>query len=92
VRKDSFAGDLLFENFEMTTVPKPFMLKEAEYKKGDKFVISVDYFWLLNGARDYTVKVYSKLNLKVKDKLGRTKMLYTDAVNEPTEFTKRKYK
>jgi len=67
------------------------LLTEKDYSAGETFKVVVDYYWLLNGVRDYTVSIYSKQRIEIVDEYGETNMLYTDN-REPTEFTTNRYK
>jgi len=50
---------------------KPILLKEADYRKNQDLTIEVKYKWYESPARDYTVKVYSQMEVPVKDSRGR---------------------
>lgn len=54
------------------------MVAEADYSAGDVFTIQVDYTWKTFHAKDYTIKVYSKQTLEVKDSDGSTNMIHMD--------------
>ena len=60
VYRDNLDTEMIFESWEIQTVPKPFLLTEDQYEAGETFVVLVDVTWLLNDVRDYTVSVYSK--------------------------------
>ena len=77
-RDNSKTGELIYSGFNYEIVPKPFVLSTKEYSAGETFVIEVDYTWLLNDVRDYTVRVYSKQDMDVLNSRGKTNMLYTD--------------
>lgn len=64
----------------------PVLISEAQYKAGDKIRLEVIYSWMLGVApRDYTIMVYSKQDLKIKDANGHTNMLHMDG-QEPSGF------
>lgn len=60
-------------------LPSPLLVREAHYSAGDKFKLITKYEW--HGqlvSRDFTVSVYSKQNLAITDKYGKTNMLHYD--------------
>ena len=58
---------------------EPFLLAESDYSAGDTFKIHVDFHWGFGfEARDYTVSIYSKHQVEVLDKRGKTNMLHMD--------------
>ena len=62
--------------------PVPVVIKEDKYKAGQIIGIFVRYEWnrVPEGARDITVKVYSKMkDLKLVDEHGRTNMQHMDS-------------
>ena len=61
------------------------------YNNGDTFTIEVKIKWYDHPAKDYTVKVYSKQTLEVKDNQGQTKMLHMDG-QSPSGFKNSQYK
>jgi len=71
------------------------MFDSSNYTAGEKFIITVQYDWQyglkMYPARDYTVKVYSKQDLDVKDSLGRTNMWHMDG-QFPSGFTNSHYR
>lgn len=48
----------------------PILVKEADYKKGQDYTLTVEYKWFNSPFRDYTVKVYSKQDVPIKDSNG----------------------
>lgn len=57
------------------------------YKAGDTFKVKVKYNWNGSlGSRDFSVVVYSKQEIEVKDKSGKTNQLRYDGT-EPKGFT-----
>lgn len=73
----------------------PLQVLEASYSANDIFKLSVMYDWDYGldkyPARDYTVKVYSKQNLQVKNSAGQTNMWNMDG-QYPSAFTKSHYR
>ena len=64
--------------------PKPFLLSEAITP--GKFTISVKYIaWWGSKHRDFTVGMYSKHDLFIKDSSGNSNELHTDG-SFPSEF------
>ena len=62
--------------------PVPVVVKEGKYKAGEAIGIFVRYEWnrVPEGARDITVKVYSKMkDAKLVDEHGRTNMQKMDS-------------
>lgn len=57
----------------------PIQVLEADYSAGDVFRMNVDINWYYNlwffGPMDYTVMVYSKQNIDVKDASGSTNQI-----------------
>jgi len=75
---------------------RPFKYEEANYVAGDTFLIDVTYDWKGISSsehpnRDYTLKVYSKQNLEIKDSKSRTNMWHMDG-QYPSGFTKSHYR
>jgi hypothetical protein len=62
----------------------------TSYNGGDKFKVVVQYTWDQQPAKDYTVKIYSKQNLEVKDANGATNMIHMDG-QQPSGFTSSTY-
>ena len=58
----------------------------TSYNAGDVFKVRAKYLWLGSPAKDYTVKIYSKQSLEVKNFLGQTNILHMDG-QLPTGFT-----
>lgn len=52
---------------------------------GEEYRVDVTYEWLGSPAPDYTVKLYSPLDLTLTDEAGATNQLHTDG-QEPSEF------
>jgi hypothetical protein len=70
---------------------EPYLVAESTYAAGDAFTMEIDYYWDTFYAKDYTIKVYSKQTLSVKDSKGNTNMIHMDG-KEPSGFTKSKYR
>jgi hypothetical protein len=43
----------------------PILLTEEEYQSGSEYQIKISYKWFNSHARDYTVKVYSKMDIPI---------------------------
>lgn len=73
----------------------PMQVLEADYSASDVFTIKAQFNWRASfqtyPAKDYTVKVYSKQNLEVKDSSGKTNMWHMDG-QFPSAFTKSHYR
>lgn len=67
------------------------LVKEDSYEAGDNFTISVQYDWHWSTARDYTVQVYSRMDLEIKDWRNETYEFYMDG-DTPNGFTRSKYR
>ena len=61
----------------------PMLLQGLE--AGGEYRVGVTYEWLGSPAPDYTVKLYSSLDLAVRDEDGSTHQLHTDG-QQPSEF------
>lgn len=68
----------------------PIEIDSLQYNAGDIFAVDVKYDWIGNKGNDYTVKVYSKMDIEITDSLDRKVQLHTDG-QSPTEFRKSKY-
>lgn len=70
---------------------RPYYVAESEYAAGDKFILEVQYDWTYGWSNypgnDYTLKIYSKQNLEIKDENGETNMWNMDG-QFPSRFTK----
>ena len=53
--------------------------------------VKVKYTWFDSPVKDYTLSVYSKQDLKVKDHLGKTSVFHMDG-QEPSGFTHSSYR
>lgn len=85
-------GNALISNFQYEEQwNEPFMVAEADYAAGDVFTMEIDYQWDFFYAKDYTIKVYSKQTLEVKDSKGETNMIHMDG-KEPSGFTWSNYR
>lgn len=67
------------------------MIPEGSYVKGDKFTVMVRYAFRGSPANDYTVSVYSKMNLTITGVNGKPNMVFADG-RSPSEFTDSAYK
>jgi len=66
---------------------KPIIIPEANYAAGTVFELAVKYLWFGSPYKDYTVKVYSKQDLVVRDKTtGSTSVIHMDG-QTPSGFT-----
>jgi len=74
-----------FESFAM-----PIKVEEADYNNGDVFTLKVKYLWFGSPEPDYTVKVYSKQNLAIRDSDGVTNEIHMDG-QCPSGFTDSTY-
>lgn len=54
------------------------MVLESEYEAGDVFNFKIYYRWYGYSSEDFTVKVYSRMDLEVLDERGETNMLHMD--------------
>ena len=61
-------------------------LLRTTYNAGTVFRIAVKYTWFNNDAKDYTVSVYSKQDLQIKDSTGKGKVVNYDG-SAPSGFT-----
>ena len=61
---------------DMQHVPIP--IKNFQYSAGDIFAIDVKYTWNGSPHKDYTVKVHSKMDIRITDNLDRENQLHTD--------------
>ena len=73
-------------NYKADYKHDPYLVKEADYEAGATFRFKVDYRWYGYSAEDFTVKVYSKQDLEVKDQKGNTNQLNMDGT-QPSGFT-----
>lgn len=75
----------------------PVQVTSGSYSAGDKFIMTVAYDWEYGSssypwkAQDYTLKIYSKENLEIKDADGKTNMWFMDG-RYPSAFTKSHYR
>lgn len=51
---------------------------QANYTAGDEFSLQVSYNWFGATKEDFTVKVYSKQDLVIKDSSGNTNQIHMD--------------
>jgi hypothetical protein len=82
-----YRGNLqLVNNFKYSDVAStPIILLSNQYLAGDVLTVKVQYDWHGNsGANDYTVSMYSRQNLEIKDSSGKTNQIYMDNVNTPS--------
>jgi hypothetical protein len=63
----------------------------TSYNAGDIFKVVVKYMWFDSPAKDYTVKIYSKQTLEVKNSSGETNVIHMDG-QEPSGFTTSTYR
>ena len=63
----------------------------TDYNAGDTFKVRARYEWLGAPDKDYTVKVYSKQNLEIKDSRGQTSVIHMDG-QAPSGFTASTYR
>ena len=69
----------------------PVLVSEGKYNKGDKFTVTVRYNWRNSPANDYTVSVYSKMDLRITGSDGLPSMYFADG-RYPSEFIDSRYK
>lgn len=73
----------------------PIQILSNEYSAGDKFYITVLYQWTYGigsyPAKDYTVHVYSKQDLSILDRDGKTNMWHMDG-QFPSAFANSHYR
>ena len=62
-----------------------------KYRNYTEFVIYVQYEWLGSPSPDYTLKVYSKHDLRIFDENDKENILYTDG-RLPSEWTNSTYR
>lgn len=67
------------------------MLPEASYAAGDVFELAIKYLWFGSPHPDYTIKVYSKQNLAIRDSSGNQVQQHMDG-SSPSGFTSSEYK
>lgn len=82
--------NLVQEESYMEFFTKPIWVVQGSYSAGDTFYIAVQYNWNLYDYRsypfqDFTLHVYSKQNLEVKDDRGKTNMWHMDG-QYPSKF------
>jgi hypothetical protein len=65
-------------------------IKVASFSPNEVFAVWMKYKWNNSPAKDFTVKVYSKVNIKVEDSNKVTNQLHADG-KEPSEFTESEY-
>ena len=63
----------------------------TSYAAGDVFKVRVGYTWFNSPSPDYTVKIYSKQTLEVKDAQGLKNQINMDG-STPSGFTYSTYK
>jgi hypothetical protein len=63
----------------------------TSYSAGDVFKVVVGYTWFNSPAKDYTVKIYSKQSLSVKDSTGATNIKHMDG-KLPSGFVTSSYR
>ena len=68
----------------------PIKINTLQYQAGDVFAVDVKYQWFGSTGNDYTVKVHSKMDITIRDKLNRVNQLHTDG-QSPTEFKTSQY-
>lgn len=85
-----FNGDMSAVSyaFYFDQFAKPILVKT--YETGDVVVIGVQMIWFSEVA-DYTLNVYSKMDLEITDADGNTSILNYDG-QEPTGFTESTYR
>ena len=81
-KNDVYAGGI----YDWDYKHDPVLIKESDYEAGDTFQFRVHYYWYGYTAEDFTVKVYSKQALEVKDQRGHTNELHMDGT-QPSGFT-----
>ena len=59
-------GVPLYHKYYTEKYAQPIVIKEKDYSAG-KFSLIVQYKWFSSPARDYTVKIYSKHEVQIKD-------------------------
>jgi hypothetical protein len=64
---------------------------QTTYSAGDVYKVVVGYTWFNSPAKDYTVKIYSKQSLEVKNASGETNIQHMDG-QEPSGFTSSTYR
>mmetsp|Transcript_14015 Transcript_14015/g.23812 ORF Transcript_14015/g.23812 Transcript_14015/m.23812 type:complete len:87 (+) Transcript_14015:1228-1488(+) len=57
---------------------KPILVKEAEYESGDQFRIEVQYDWEMSPSPDFTLKIYSRQELEIRDAKGEMNVWHMD--------------
>jgi hypothetical protein len=86
VTEKKFMGEEVDSLYYAEYFHKPILLKEKDYSKNSQYIIRVDYKWYNSPARDYTVKVYSKMDVPVKDSNGKLSITHMDG-QVPSGFT-----
>lgn len=74
----------------------PYLYEEANYAAGDKLIITILWDWTYGyqsyPVTDYTLKIYSKQNLEIKEQsTGESNMWHMDG-QFPSAFTKSHYR
>jgi hypothetical protein len=81
-KEETYYSQHYFEQFNF-----PILVPEGDYSAGDKFKVSMFKHYIADyPAKDFTAKVYSKMNLVVRDINGNTNMLHMDG-QKPSGFT-----
>jgi uncharacterized membrane protein YgcG len=74
-----------FESYAM-----PIKVEEADYNANDVFTLKIKYLWFGSPEPDYTVKVYSKQDLAVRNSDGQQNVVHMDG-QCPSGFTDSTY-
>ena len=88
VRKDGASSEIAY-HYMSDQFSKPILI--TTYNGGDVFQIKVDYTWFNTPHKDYTVKIYSKQDLSIKDSDNKSVIYHMDG-KEPSGFTKSTYR
>jgi len=96
VYKNSMDNEVAGKTY-MEGVSAPIQITSSEYSAGDTFYIAVQYNWAglydwrTHPFSDYTLHVYSKQNLEVKNSKGNTNMWHMDG-QYPSHFEDSHYR
>ena len=89
---------LLKSKYYYDAYHQPYLVTSGSYSAGDTFIMEVMYDWSYSQsssypwkAQDYTLKMYSKQDLQIKDQNGNTNMWFMDG-NYPSGFQRSHYR
>jgi hypothetical protein len=80
-----------FSDYRLVSDQFSYPILITDYQGGDTFKIVVSYTWFDSPAKDYTLSVYSKQELEIRDQEGEMSVLHMDG-QEPSGFTHSGYR